>query len=375
MVNIKRFGNLYEKIYDIDNLRKAHKNARKGKSWYKEVVEVDNNLDYYLEKLSDMLKNKTYKTSKYQVFQKQENNKIRTIYKLPYFPDRIAQWAIIQVIEPYLLRTFTSDTYSSIPNKGIHQALYKIKNDMHNKFDQCTYCLKIDIRHFYQNINHKILIDKYKRIFKDNNLIWLLEEIINSINTADLEDLKEFYKDNSIDDQTGIPIGNYLSQYSGNLYLSSLDHYIKEQLKIKFYYRYMDDIVILLNNKEELFRIKNKIEDFLYKNKLLLKSNWQLFPSNVRGIDFVGYRIFKDYILLRKSTCNKMKKRMNGIYKKVQRKKLMNHSDWASINSYKGWLKHCDSYHLQHKYLNRLEPYANYYYFKIIRGDLNANLL
>lgn len=102
MINIKRFGNLYAQIYSMNNLREAHKNARKGKGWYKEVIEVDNNLDYYLEKLQNMFKDKTYKTSKYEVFQKRENGKIRTIYKLPYFPDRIAQWAIIQIVEPYL---------------------------------------------------------------------------------------------------------------------------------------------------------------------------------------------------------------------------------------------------------------------------------
>ena len=107
---MKRYGNLYKKICDIDNLRLAHQNARRGKGWYKEVKEVDENLEYYLKLLQGMLVEHTYKTSEYEEFYKDDGNKVRKIYKLPYFPDRICQWAILQVIEPYLLKNFTADT-------------------------------------------------------------------------------------------------------------------------------------------------------------------------------------------------------------------------------------------------------------------------
>lgn len=109
---------LFAKIYSKDNLRKAYKNAKKGKGWYAEVREVEKDLDHYLDELRESLINHTYKTSPYEVFTKVEGNKEREIYKLPFYPDRVCQWAILQVIEPFLLKTFTKDTYSAIPKRG-----------------------------------------------------------------------------------------------------------------------------------------------------------------------------------------------------------------------------------------------------------------
>ena len=94
---MKRYGNIYEKIYNIENLRLAHKNAKKGKGWYKEVLMIDENPDYYLKLLQKQLIEKTYHTSKYESFIKKDGEKERVIYKLPYFPDRICQWAILQI--------------------------------------------------------------------------------------------------------------------------------------------------------------------------------------------------------------------------------------------------------------------------------------
>lgn len=153
----------------MDNLRKAFYNAKKGKGWYKEVRIIEQDLDKYLLELQEMLKNGKFKTSQYEKFTKKEYNKIREIYKLPFYPDRIAQWAIIQIIEPYLLKTFTQDTYSSIPHMGIHKALIKLQKALKNDPYNTTYCLKIDVKHFYQNINHDILIQKFNRVFKDKN--------------------------------------------------------------------------------------------------------------------------------------------------------------------------------------------------------------
>lgn len=356
----------------MENLKLAHKNAKKGKGWYKEVQMVDKNLDFYLKQLQDMFINNSYKTSEYKMFKKKEGNKIRTIYKLPYFPDRIAQWAIIQVIEPYLLKTFTVDTYSSIPNMGIHKALGKMKKAMYNDISNTRYCLKLDIKHFYQNIDHSILKEKLKRKFKDQKLLKLLFEIIDSINTAEIEDLEEFYRDSEINYNTGIPIGNYLSQYFGNLYLSDFDHLIKEKYHIKYYFRYMDDICIFHNDKIFLHQLKLEIEQYFKENHLTIKSNWQIFLSNSRGIDFVGYRVFNGFSLLRKSTCLKFKRKMRMIIKKTNKNNLMNYNDWCSISSYIGWLIYCDSNRLILKYIcPLLSPYERYYNL-IIRGEKNV---
>ena len=302
---------LWEAICDMENLKLAHQNAKKGKGWYAEVKMVDENPEYYLKLLQEMLLNHTYRTSEYTTFIKQDSGKERVIYKLPYFPDRICQWAILQVIEPILIRNFTDDTYSAIPGRGIHQAFTRIKKAVQNDVPGTQYYLKLDAKKYYPSINHNILKDKYRRLFKDNDLLWLLDEIIDST-----------------PGDTGIPIGNYLSQYSGNFYLSSFDHWLKEVKGVKYYYRYMDDIVILASSKEYLHQLRKDIAEYFHKElKLSVKENWQVFPTFVRGIDFVGYRIFLGYSLLRKTTCKQMKAKMVKIRKKVESGHEMNFSE------------------------------------------------
>lgn len=348
---MKRYGNLYEKIYDMNNLRLAHKNAKKGKGWYKEVKMIDENPDFYLKKLQDMLINKTYHTSEYQTFIKKEGGKEREIFKLPYFPDRVCQWAVMLVIEPILLNYFTNDTYSAIPERGIHLCLNRLKKALQTDVPNTQYCLKMDAKKFYPSINHDILKLKYRGLFKDPDLLWLIDEIIDST-----------------EGDTGIPIGNYLSQYSGNFYLAKFDHWVKEVKHIKYYYRYMDDIVILGNNKEELHALRKEIDGiFKTKLKLKVKENWQVFPTFKRGIDFVGYRVFMNYSLLRKSTCKQFKKKMITINKKRLNNQELTFSEWCSINSYKGWLMSCDSHRLSEKYISPIQGYADKYYLHHIK--------
>lgn len=335
----------------MDNLKLAHQNAKKGKGWYKEVKMIDENPEHYLLQLQEMLVNHTYHTSEYKTFYKIDGNKKRLIYKLPYFPDRICQWAVLQVIEPILLKNFTADTYSAIPGRGIHKCLFKLQDALQTDVKGTQYCLKIDAKQYYPSINHEILKEKYRRLFKDEDLLWLLDEIIDST-----------------PGETGVPIGNYLSQYSGNYYLSAFDHWIKEVKGIKYYFRYMDDIVILHESKEYLHQLLKEIDEYFHtKLKLTIKENWQVFPTFKRGIDYVGYRSFLNYTLLRKSTCKNFKVKMVAINKKRLNGEPLTYSEWCSINSYDGWLVHCDSYRLQEKYLNPLKQYANNYYIQNIK--------
>lgn len=346
---MKRVGYLYPKVYNYSNLEEAHKNARKGKGWYKEVEEIDANLKEYLDKLHELLINKTYETSDYESFIKKDYHKEREIFKLPYFPDRIAQWALLQVIEPYLINTIITDTYSAIPKRGVHLALKRIKRDIKNDPEGTQYCFKMDITKYYPSIRHDLLKEKYRRLFKDVDLLWLIDEIIDST-----------------DNDVGVPIGNYMSQWSGNYFLSEFDHWCKEEKKEKYYYRYMDDVVVLAKTKEELHQFQKDCEEFLRKQGLRMKGNYQVFPVKDRGIDFLGYRIFPNYVLLRKSTVKNFKKRMAEITKTIELKGQMTFSQWCSINSYKGWLMHCDSYRLSQKYIAPLEPYADKFYKEVI---------
>lgn len=379
---------LFNSICSMDNLYRAYQNAKSGKGWYKEVKQIEKRPFYYLAGLQYMLKNHLFKTSEYEIFILNEGKKKRDVYKLPFFPDRIAQWAILQVIEPFLVANMTADTYSAIPGKGIQpivndlRGYYKTKRvDGKKKSvwvpsilltdeENTRYCYKIDLHHYYQSINHEVLKQKFRKVFKDPELLWLLDEIADSINTATEEDLIELSLSGEIevDPNTGIPIGNYMSQYSGNFYLSSFDHGVKEELHVKHYYRYMDDVVIFASSKEELHEIHRKVtaytRDYLHLN---IKGNYQIFPTKVRGVDFVGYRFFGEYTLLRKSTAINFKRKMRACRKKMENNIPPTYSEWCSFNSYKGWLGNCDSYRLFKKYMEPLIEYMQNYYEREVK--------
>lgn len=346
---MKRIGNLYEKIYDIENLRLAHKQARRGKSFYTEVKLIDENEDEYLYRLQDMLIHKTYHTSKYEVFEKKEGKKIRKIYKLPYFPDRICQWAIIQVIEPYLMRTLTDDTYSALPGRGVERARRKMVRALKTDPENTVWCLKIDISKYYPNVNIEKLKLKYRRLFKDNDLLWLLDEILDS------------------NPDTGVPIGNYISQYSGNIYLSDFDHRVKEVYHIKHYFRYMDDMVFLSSSKEELQNLIKEITKYLADEyDLKVKDSWSLFRVEDRGIDFVGYVFRHDSIRLRKSIAHSIKKTSSKIRWRVNNNMELNRHLYFSFNSLKGWLKHSHSGWLKIRYFDIIEDHVQDYHDRFL---------
>lgn len=331
--DMKRYGNLFEKITNLDNILLAHKRARRDKSHYKEVKMVDKNPEFYARQIKNELENESYKVGEYKYSRINDKGKERELMKLPYYPDRIIQWAIMLQVEPIFIKQMIDQTCASIPSRGIHSAYHFIQKYVEDK-NESKYCLKLDIRHFYQSIDQNILKGMLKGIFKDQKLLRLLFKIVDS------------YPENK-----GIPIGSYLSQYLGNIYLKELDHFIKENLHCKRYVRYMDDMVILGSSKEQLHIIRHEIEKYLNQNlHLELKNNYQIFPTFTRGIDFVGYRFFGEYTLLRKGTCKRFKKAM----RKLTDKKELDFRDRCTFYSYKGWLDYCDSYRLKSKYMGGL---------------------
>jgi RNA-directed DNA polymerase len=316
---VKRLGNLYNKICSIENLELADKIASKGKSKQYGVISHLKNREANISLLHEMLINKTFKTSAYKTFKVYEP-KEREVFRLPYFPDRIAHHAIMNIMEPVFISIFTADTYSCIKKKGIHAAARGLKKALRDT-SNTQYSLKLDIRKFYPSIDHETLKELLRRKIKDKDLLWLLDEIIDSA--------------------PGVPIGNYLSQYFANFYLTGFDHWIKERKGIRYYFRYADDIVILGRDKESLHALLADIKEYLwYGLKLSVKSNYQLFPVEKRGIDFVGYIFYHSHTLLRKS----IKRRFIQMLKRNRNK--------ASIAAYYGWAKHCDSRHLLKKILN-----------------------
>ena len=271
--------------------------------------------------------------------------KIREIYKLDYFPHRIIQHALLLQIEDIMLRNLINNTFASIPKRGIHQAFIKLDSDLKEYPEDTQYCLQMDVKKFYPSINHEINKAQYRRKFKDSDLLWLIDMLIDSLGDK------------------GIAIGSLFSQWDGNFNMSPLDHWLKENKGIKFYYRYCDDLVVLGKTKEELHQIKLEIIDYLKVNlDLDIKGNYKIFPVDIQGIDFVGYRHFRSYVLLRKTIAKKLIRKTRDIQKKINNNGKLNYSDYCSINSYKGWLKWCNGYNLYIKWIKPLEPYAKEYY-------------
>jgi RNA-directed DNA polymerase len=317
--NMKRAGNLYERICSVENLQLADSIARKGKANQPGVISHDRSREENILKLHDLLINKTYKTSKYTTFKIYEP-KEREIFRLPYYPDRIVHHAVMNVLEPIFVSVFTADTYSCIKKRGIHAAARAVQEALKD-VPETQFCLKLDIKKFYPNVDHDILKQLLRRKLKDQDLLWLLDEIIDS--TA------------------GLPIGNYLSQYFANFYLTYFDHWLKEEKRVRYYFRYADDMVILSDNKPYLHQLLSDIARYLSTNlKLTVKDNYQVFPVDDRGIDFVGYVLRHTHTLLRKS----IKKSFARMVKK--------NGDPQSIASYRGWAIHCNSKNLLNKLLH-----------------------
>lgn len=314
---MKRIGNLYGQITNLENLRLAESNARKGKSRQHGVRMFDKNPDAYLLLLHESLINGNFKTSEYKTFSIHEP-KERLVYRLPYYPDRIVHHAVMNILKPYFHKWFTADTFANIEGRGIHSAADAVKQALRNR-NETMFCLKIDIKKYYPNVSGEILKDQLRRKFKDGDLLSLLDEIIDS--------------------STGLPIGNYLSQYFANFYLTGFDHWIKQDCKVKHYFRYADDMVFLAPTKEELHELLFNIRTYFYAQlRLEVKQNYQVFPVESRGINFVGYVFYHTHTLLRPSIKKRFAKAMSKKNPKI-----------ATIAAYKGWAKHCNSKHLQKK--------------------------
>lgn len=248
---MKRYSGLHDKLCTIENIEVADDNARKNKNKKYGINKHDKNRQYENEDLVDKLFNLKYKTSKYSLYKIYEP-KERIIYRLPYYPDRIAHHAIMNVVKDIWTKSFIHNTYSCIEGRGIHLCANNLKRDLRKYYNETKYCLKECIR---------------KKI-KDKDFLIILDEIIDS--TDNVRDISSKLT-NKIG--IGVPIGNYLSQYFANLYLSELDHLCKEELKCKFYYRYAD------SRDKTLFYSIHKLNHFPINFKIT-KYDWRIYAKN-----------------------------------------------------------------------------------------------
>jgi hypothetical protein len=328
----KTIRNVFLKNLTYDKLSQAHGRASLGKRSKPEVIRFEMDLETNLAKILSDLKHGTYKFGNYREFYVYEPKK-RLIRALPYRDRIVHQWYVEEFIKPYFFPRFIKDTYACLDNRGSHKAVVHLQRYMRHmkvKYND-YYVLKCDVKKYFYSIDKSVLVSVLKRRIKDQKLIDFTNVILND------------------GESIGIPIGNYTSQYFANIFLNELDHYIKDDLRVKFYVRYMDDFILLLKDKSEAKRYYDLINKFVMeKLNLSLNNKSKYFPAKY-GIDFCGYIIFEDHILLRKRFKKKIKKQIK-IWKYLKSiNKLDVDKKRRILASFRGHVSHANSYNFMKK--------------------------
>lgn len=311
------------------NALKAYQKARKCKRYRPEVLRFEANREINLLKAIADLQNKTYHAGRYYVFKVYEP-KERLIMALPFY-DRVVQHMIVNIIEPIFEKRFVFHSYACRKGKGAHEASNALSKSLYNmqvKQGKKIYAIKADIHHYFQSVDHEILKTEIRRYISDGDVLALLDHTI---------DHNGVYPDG-----VGIPVGNLTSQLFANVYLNILDQYVKHDLRVKEYYRYMDDFIILSDNPEYLRDILKKIEAFLEERlKLHLNPKTTIIAAK-NGVDFVGYRHFAGYRIIRKGATRRIKKLIRAFETGEVDEELFD----RSIESRLGHMKHADTFNL-----------------------------
>ena len=327
---MKTEKNVWDKFCDKETIKEAILNASKGKRKYRKVRRVLKNIDLYAERLSKMLKEGMFVPSPYETEDKMtEYGKMREIFKLPFYPDRCVQHSISIVLRPRWDKSLTVDTYACIQGRGINSRTgrynlnRKVKRAIASYKGRKVYVLQMDISKCYPSVDNRILAEINRRFCKDPKML----ELLDALNF----------------NGEGLPIGNFLSQLWINIYLSPLDRYVKATLGAVHYFRYMDDIVILCEDKSVLHTWQWRIMNFLwYELHLQCNRKRQIYPlgknRTERGLDFGGYVFRHDSTMLRKR-----------VKKAFARKRHLP----KSVPSYIGLVRHCDGKNLMRKIVER----------------------
>lgn len=273
---MKRIGYLYDSIADIDNLWHAFVKAKRGRESKSSVNLFLKKSSQEIIKLHKMLVNEQVDVGTYHCFRIFEP-KERVICAAS-FSDRVLHHAIMNVCHPYFESFQIFDSYATRIGKGQYAALNRA---VLFSREYSWFC-KLDVRKYFDSVDHALLLSFLGRRFKDERLLRLFKLIIQSYSTVNSK---------------GLPIGNLTSQYFANFYLAHADHFIKETLKAKAYVRYMDDMVLWANNKVELKLLRDSLSGFIKEN-LNLELRPDCLNSIDKGLPFLGYVIYRNRITL-----------------------------------------------------------------------------
>lgn len=295
---MRRLDNVWEPFLEMDNFETASKNACRSRKDKTEVEAYLKRKDVLLPKLINQVREHRFRSSKYRMFEVHEKGKTRLVADLPLYPDRILHWAIALAVEDKLNKKLIDQTHASRPRHGCHSAISDLRKYL-ARDKRIKYALQIDVKKFFPSMDKEMVKRRLREVLKDENMLMLLDTIIDDY------------------PYEGIAIGNRISPMLANMVLSPLDHLMKEKHHVRYYVRYMDDIVILGYSKPWLHRMKRIMEEHLNEIGLEIKGNWQIYPIDSRGIQFVGYRLYSDHTLVRKNIKKNMKRRSSEMEKRL----------------------------------------------------------
>ncbi len=346
---------LFHKITSFDNLLLAAKKARRGKRWRSSTVSFDAELEKNIMRLRHDLESGEYRCGRYRQFYVQESKK-RQISAAPY-RDRVVHHALCNIIEPIFDRAFIYDSYACRKGKGTHKAVERFSSFLRNPENK--YVLKFDIRRYFPSIDHGVLLEAIKRKIACPKTLSLIGQIIESGRSVNApnDEVRHFPGDDlftPLERAKGIPIGNLTSQFFANIYLDGFDHWMKETMRCQYYIRYVDDFVIAHSSKSFLNELRQQICHFLESVRLTIhEDKSQVMPSS-QGLDFLGYRVFPEYRLVRKSNVIRYKRKLRNM-QKVYAAGTMNFPDIRQrLISWIGHVKWAHSYRLRRNIFDNL---------------------
>ncbi|MCI0494713.1 RNA-directed DNA polymerase [candidate division KSB1 bacterium] len=330
---MKRYGNLWEQLISFKNVFEAFTNAIKGKGTKPYVLEFIQNFEHNILTLQEALTTKSYQPGDYTTFLIYEPKK-RMISAAP-FVDRIVHHCLINVIGPIFEPAFIAQSYANQVNKGTHRAIRDVQAAMRLH----DYVLHCDIRKYFPSIDHDILKNLIQRKIKDPDVLWLINLIIDSSNPQ--EPVIDYFPGDDLltpaERRRGLPIGNLTSQFFANVYLTGFDHFVKEQLGCRFYFRYVDDMAVVDSDKNYLWDICHEMGRYLESLRVRFHPHKQHVRPVNRGVRFLGQVLYPARRMLPKRNIRRFMQQM----KKFQQRYAEGTVTFEEINhSFQSWLGH-----------------------------------
>ena len=348
---------VFDEIVSFQNILKAEQDVRKGNRYGVEELTFWRDYEDNLHKLADGLRELRFPPDKYRSFYIYEP-KLRKIICTDY-RTKIIQRAVYNVINPRVCRGLIADTYSCVKGRGQIHAMERLAgwvDYVSYKGDRPWYYLKLDIEKFFYRIDHEILMGIIRKKIADGKAVAIMEHYICHASRAfglpiGVKNPMDIPDEDMLWD-VGITIGGGLSHMYGNLYLDPLDQLAKRTMGIRYYIRYMDDIVVLSESKEELHRIRQRFAEFLADVlNLRLNSKTAVRPVS-QGMEFVGFRIWPGRVTLRKSTSLRMKRHLKSVQERYRRHEIDFRRANSTVQSYYALLNSCNCDALTRKIIN-----------------------